>query len=664
MSDANTTPNGMTEWLTGRGIRRVALFAIALVSALVAFGLFHSAPLLSAFEAALSDRARMAFAPSVQSQDKRISFVSLDEATMATLPYRSPIDRAFLAGLVTQIGAAGAKAIGLDVLFDQPTEATKDAQLAAALRDFPGVTVIAWADARSGMTEKQSAWLEAFGAESGATFGFANLLSTANGVVREHSATLPGANQRSFASVLARREAPTDNSTKWVIDWIRPAQDGTPTFQTTPALVVPLMQANPAILETWFKDRIVIVGADLPLVDRHETPLSTQGLVKNAIPGAVIHAHIISQILDGRIAREMTRAQTFMILFGLAALATLLGQSQVRLTMRMIAGVAVLIVYFGAMFSLIGTGGAPGPVAAAFVTMACGFLGGANYDAFMSRKERRFIQSAFGQYLAPELVEQLIEDPDALKVGGRRRTLSFMFTDIAGFTTLSEQMDPDGMAEMLNRYLDGVCEIIIANNGVIDKFIGDAVVALFGVPNGDLSHAANAIACARQVDAFCEAFRAKPGHEKLGETRIGVHTGLATVGNFGGHARFDYTAIGDAMNTAARLESANKTFGTRIAVSGDCLAAAEGRLSDDTGRQLIGRVVLKGKSEPLLVATFKKDNDLEWKKRYDHAYAELDAAPENAMRLFADLRPDPVAAFHLSRLESGETGSLIFMKGK
>lgn len=664
MSDASTTSNGMTEWLSGRHIRRVALFTIALVSALVALALFHAAPLLSAFEAALSDRARMAFAPSVQSQDKRISFVSLDEATMATLPYRSPIDRAFLAGLVTQIGAAGAKAVGLDILFDQPTETAKDAQLAGALRDFPGVAVIAWADARSGMTEKQSAWLEAFGAESGATFGFANLLSTANGVVREHAATLPGAAQRSFASVLAGKNTPTDNADKWIIDWIRPAQDGTPTFQTTPALVVPLMQANPAILETWFKDRIVIIGADLPLVDRHETPLSTQGLVANAIPGAVIHAHIISQILDRRIAPEMTHAQTLLVLFALALLATLLGQSQWRLTLRMIGGVAVVIAYFTGMFAFIGSGGAPGPVAAAFVVMACGFLGGSNYDAFMSRKERRFIQSAFGQYLAPELVEQLIDDPDALKVGGRRRTLSFMFTDIAGFTTLSEQMDPDDMAEMLNRYLDGVCEIIIANHGVIDKFIGDAVVALFGVPNADSSHAANAIACARQVDAFSEAFRASPGHEKLGETRIGVHTGFATVGNFGGHARFDYTAIGDAMNTAARLESANKTFGTRIAVSGDCLDAADGGLPDDASRQLIGRIVLKGKSEPLLVATFKKNTDLEWKKRYDHAYAALDVAPENAMRLFAELRSDPVAAFHLSRLESGETGSLIVMKGK
>jgi adenylate cyclase len=261
-------------------------------------------------------------------------------------------------------------------------------------------------------------------------------------------------------------------------------------------------------------------------------------------------------------------------------------------------------------------------------------------------------------------VEQLIEDPDALKVGGRRRTLSFMFTDIAGFTTLSEQMDPDEMAEMLNEYLDGVCEIIIANHGVIDKFIGDAVVALFGVPNADPSHAANAIACARAVDAFCEAFRAAPGHENLGETRIGVHTGFAIVGNFGGHARFDYTAIGDAMNTAARLESANKTFGTRIAVSGDCLEAAGGKLPEDAHPQRIGRVVLTGKSEPLLIATFKKNAELVWINRYNEAYGALDTAPDTAKRMFADLRPDPVAAFHLSRLESGETSSLIVMKGK
>lgn len=646
-----------------RWVRPTLLMLIAISASLASVWVFHSIAPLKNFENELSDRVRLALSPAITSQDTRISFVSLDEPTMATLPYRSPVDRDFLATLVEGIGGAGAKAVGLDILFDQPTEESKDQRLATALAEFPGEAVIAWADARSGMTEQQSEWLDEFQQASGATFGFVNLLSTSDGVVREHTATLPGAPQPSFAAALAGRGAPAGAAERWVIDW-RLTDGAAPSFQSTPGLVIPLMKANPAILETWFKDRIVIIGADLPLVDRHETPLSTQGLVSGAVAGALIHAQIISQILDDRVAPTLSPLSILLIVLLLTSAVCLIAQNGWGVTLKALTGASVVLIYLGGVFYAVQNGLAPGPIASAMAAMALTFVGAANLDAVSSRRERQFIKGAFSQYLAPELVDDLIANPDALSVGGERRLMSFMFTDIAGFTTLSEKMDPGRMTIMLNQYLDGVCEIIIRRHGVIDKFIGDAVVALFGVPNDDPDHAANAILCAREIDTFSEAFRAEPGREDLGETRIGVHTGYATVGNFGGNDRFDYTAIGDAMNTAARLESANKTFGTRLSVSHASLSAAEGRLPSDVRPQWIGEVVLKGKSEPLSIATFAEREETNWLSCYNEAYANLDAAPKMARIALMELEPDPVVAFHLARLEAGETGTTIHMKGK
>lgn len=324
----------------------------------------------------------------------------------------------------------------------------------------------------------------------------------------------------------------------------------------------------------------------------------------------------------------------------------------------------MLAAYFALLAAAVAQGLPVAPVGPSAVATALAFVGMSAIDTVAARRDRQFIQGAFSQYLAPELVQRLVRNPSTLRVGGERRELSFLFTDIAGFTTLSEKMPPEELSPLLNAYLDGVCDIVIANHGVIDKFIGDAVVALFGVPQADPRHAANAIACARQIDAFSQAFRADPAHADLGVTRIGVHSGEATVGNFGGTARFDYTAIGDAMNTAARLEGANKYFGTRVAISGACFSAAGQHLDADIALQPIGDIVLKGKTEPLTVMTVPQNPEPGWLARYNQAYCHLDTAPDEAAALFKDLGDDPVVALHLDRMSVGARGRVIVMAEK
>ena len=212
-------------------------------------------------------------------------------------------------------------------------------------------------------------------------------------------------------------------------------------------------------------------------------------------------------------------------------------------------------------------------------------------------QSRKQIKNAFSHYLSPSIVDKLASDPNQLKLGGELREITSLFTDLQGFTKMSEMVEPEKLVELINRYLDGICKVIITHGGTIDKIIGDAVHAMFGAPNKDSSHAEKAVSCALQIDRFCQQFRAENSHEfKFGETRIGVNSGAAVVGNFGGEQRFDYTAYGDTINTAARLESANQYLGTTI-----CIADSTKNLCVDRVFRPVADITVKGRSESLMV---------------------------------------------------------------
>src|ERR1700712_1848765 len=177
--------------------------------------------------------------------------------------------------------------------------------------------------------------------------------------------------------------------------------------------------------------------------------------------------------------------------------------------------------------------------------------------------------ASLSRYFSPNLAEKLAGDASALEMAGRRREVASLFTDIAGFTTLVESLDPVVLAELLNAYLAEMTAIVFTHEGTVAKIVGDAMHVLFGAPGDQPDHATRAVACSLDLDRVAQAFRAQWQKRgvSLGVTRIGVHAGPAIVGNFGGGRFFDYTAHGDTINTAARLEVANKVLGTRICVS-------------------------------------------------------------------------------------------------
>ena len=270
--------------------------------------------------------------------------------------------------------------------------------------------------------------------------------------------------------------------------------------------------------------------------------------------------------------------------------------------------------------------------------------------------------ASLSRYFSPNLALSLAANADALTPGGERREIAALFTDISGFTPLVESLEPKVLASLLSGYLEGMTEIVFAHEGTVAKIIGDAIHVLFGAPAEQPDAASRAIACALALDAWSEQYRSewKTQGVPLGATRIGVHAGPAIVGNFGGGRLFDYTAYGDTINAAARLEAINKELGTRICVS----AATAERAENFLGRP-VGDLVLRGRSEPMRAfePLAEDERSSPHTVAYVRAFAKLEAGEAGALPAFAALigeRPDdPLAQYHLKRLLNGFSGVRI-----
>jgi adenylate cyclase len=283
-------------------------------------------------------------------------------------------------------------------------------------------------------------------------------------------------------------------------------------------------------------------------------------------------------------------------------------------------------------------------------------------DARRRQSAAERAHASLSRYFSPNLAQRLASETDAIDLGGQRREIATLFTDIASFTTLVETLEPSVLGLLLNDYLVGMTDIVFAHDGTVAKIVGDALHVLFGAPGEQLDHCTRAVACALALDEYAQSFRDRCRQRgiQLGVTRIGAHAGPAIVGNFGGGRFFDYTAYGDTINVAARLETANKQLGTRICVSADLATKAE----DFRGR-LIGDLVLRGKSESLRAFEPQQASQYEdpSTKSYLEAFAKLERADPSAMAAFAahvgKWAEDQLASFHLKRLLNGAKGTRI-----
>ncbi|MDR2048416.1 MAG: adenylate/guanylate cyclase domain-containing protein, partial [Treponema sp.] len=262
------------------------------------------------------------------------------------------------------------------------------------------------------------------------------------------------------------------------------------------------------------------------------------------------------------------------------------------------------------------------------------FLACTIYNYATEGSQKRFIKNAFSRYLSPIYIEQLVANPDKLSLGGERREISIFFSDVQGFTTISEHLDPDQLKELLNEYLTFLTNIIQNSGGTIDKYEGDAIIAFWNAPLNLEDHASRALGaaleCQKQLAEKAPYFEEKfkswnindPRINKRLLTRIGLNTGYAVVGNFGSEKHFNYTMLGDSVNLAARLEGLNKQFGTFLMCTDNTFTEA-GRRRTFRGRKL-AQVAVVGKSRPVTV----------WEPLVEEVYRER----ENIIKAFDEAR--------------------------
>jgi adenylate cyclase len=409
---------------------------------------------------------------------------------------------------------------------------------------------------------------------------------------------------------------------------------------------------RPAIADA-VKDAIVLVGTSaVGLSDLRATPLDPLE------PGVHLHARAIEQILSHHyIWRPSWAAGAEWAVAALLATVIVVGIALLRLRIALpLALAATVAIVLGSWAAFVRQGLLLDP---SFVTLTIlyGAVAASFARYFVTERDAIRLRSAFTHYLSPPLVEALARDPARLKLGGELREMTFLFTDLEGFTKLTETAGPQAIVSLLNAYLDGLCRIAIEHGGTVDKIVGDAVHVMFNAPVDQADHAERGVRSALAMDAFAQQFSAEQRVRgiALGATRIGVNTGSAIVGNFGGSRRFDYTAHGDAINTAARLESANKALGTRV-----CIASATAARVSAVPLLPVGTLMLRGKSQAVEVFTPTTDavSQDSWKATYLDAFGRLLAGDETGFEMLLalhDRHPDhPILALHAARIRAGE----------
>jgi adenylate cyclase len=318
--------------------------------------------------------------------------------------------------------------------------------------------------------------------------------------------------------------------------------------------------------------------------------------------------------------------------------------------------IGLLVSLWGASLSLsIFAGGLATPLLSTTVGTAAFLVASMTWYALARRREA-LMRQRFEQHLAPALVRHILEGPGAPKLIGKRREVTALFTDVEGFSTTTRNADPAALLDTLDNYFEGMATIVVAHGGMIDKIVGDAVHAFFNAAIDLEDHPRKAIECAIALRSWAETFRCRPNAASIGfgRTRIGIETGPAIVGDIGIHAKLDYTAHGDAVNVAARLEYANKELGSSI-----CIGPVAASRCDRLLLRPLGKITVHGRDDAIAVfEPWHCNAPSAWRESYLTAISLYDRDPIGAADCFdhlaADQIEDRVPRLIASRMRAGK----------
>ncbi len=526
---------------------------------------------------------------------EEILIVALDQTSLAEINRQTPLPRSLHARLIQNLAQGGAKVIAFDFIFDLPTAAKEDEALAQAVRHAGNVVLGAsieadrtkWHEART-MARPLDTFLE------NAAFGIVSVALDPDNVVRRYYDLLPGEN--GFAAEAARLflGKKTEPPPGAYIPFLGPPN----TFST-----ISYYQAlDPAkyLTKDFFQGKLVLVGLSLKTPAGKDMPVDTfrtpylRTWEKDYMSGVELHANMIAGILG----QNWITLPKDEFVWGLILVCALCG-SFLHYPWRPRAGAGLALAagfgYFILAFISLRFAALKIPVIQPLLALELPYALFGIRAYLQSEIKRREIRNAFSKYLSPAILEVVLADPKALELGGRKCLATVFFSDLAGFTSISEKLTPEEVAAFLNRYFDVMTEIIFRHNGTVDKFIGDAIMAFWGAPVADPDHALNACRAALEMQARMASLREDMQREGMPalSMRIGLNTGEVIVGNMGSSRLFNYSVLGDTVNLASRLEGANKEFGSAILVSKAVQEHAGSRIVVKP----LGAIRVKGKAE-------------------------------------------------------------------
>jgi len=557
-----------------------------------------------------------------------IVLISVDQSSLEWMQEEQsigwPWPREMYGVLTAFAKAGGAKTIVFDMLFSETSlyTSTDDLAFAESLKTFPSIGAMAlnqdshakigWPNTlakplNQNCTPSKSYTNALFPIEALAasftTLGVANAFSDSDGVIRKAklchtygTINLPSLALATFRTLYPQRDVPHENEV--ILRYF-----GAPfSYQTYSAASIiqswiALQNGTEATVSTDdFKDKIIFVGLSASgLFDQRVSPLSQNH------SGVDIQATIFDNLVSNTFITSLHWSYhlLFMLLFGVLTMGFMYKATQwqhflfpLLILPLGVLGLGYVYYFYGIwlhvtlLLSHLFT-----------IVLVSGILG-----FMLEGRQKRYIKKAFSHYVSPSIVEKLVENPEQLKLGGESRVLSLFFSDIEGFTTLSEVLEPERLVEMLHEYLENLSTIILDHNGTIDKYEGDAIIAFWNAPVDTPQHETwavkAAIACQNKLKTLNPHFQEKYGVTL--HTRIGIHTGKVIVGNLGSAKHFDYSFIGDAGNLASRLEGVNKVFGTAILVSQNTYEKVHGVLFRPIGTvKVVGRANALKVYEPL-----------------------------------------------------------------
>lgn len=453
--------------------------------------------------------------------------------------------------------------------------------------------------------------------------------------------------ENTFALKIEDTIIPTDPAGRMMLNFRGPARS----FKYISAVDV----YNNKFPANIFRNKYVLLGTSaIGLSDLVTTPMGT------AVPGVEAHATALDNMIRGD-AMKYNRQNEAVIVLSLLTIGGVLLAAAMAYTRPLIsftAGIGFLfIIIFGNFhwfFLVQEVVGASYLITSILLIMAG--VSAANY--FFEGRKKQYIRKAFAHYVSPHVVSELVKNPEKLNLEGEQRVVSILFSDIRGFTTISEGMNAEELSTFMNEYLGSMTDCVLELNGTVDKFIGDAIMAIWGAPLDNPEHPADSIRSALLMKEKLDILR--PQWEKRGlptvNIGIGINTGLVSVGNMGTAKRFDYTVIGDHVNLASRLEGLNKPYGTTVIVSEFTKAFVENRFFF----RFVDKVRVKGKNEPISIFEPLLEGkpaptlqvEVETYEKALNACFEREFEP--ARKMLSELMktsPHPLYKLHLERVE-------------